>query len=363
MKKRLVALISAAAALTSCGTAAQYASSGQRYQDGIYYKPETEHMTTVTTDDIERLVARTEETEILLFGDRKDTVTIPENKSAVIRFGDGTGTTVTITDDPFTDIYYSTYPWTYYRPVTYTSLWWDPWYYGRYWGYYDPWYWSGWYYDPWFWGYSGIFWDPWFYNPWFWGAPRLPYNPYWHHHHHHYYGHDTGHAGHYYGHRTGGTASVRTHTPRSLSGTGGIRSSASIRNGSTGNRTSSSSYVSPYRRSASSVSGSASSGRTSVRRTSSAAGNTYTSGISAVRRSSSGNSSGTAVTSGQSSYRRGNGYIATGTSGVRSSVSNYRRPVTRSASSTTSYGNSTGTSGYNSRSAAGFGTRSSGTDM
>ena len=143
MKKRVIILISAAIALTSCGTAARYASSGQRYQDGIYYRPEPQEKTKVTAADekVDNLVAKTKETELLLFGDRKDTVVIPDNKAAVIRFDSTAVTTVTITDDPFTDIYYNNYPWTYYTPVTFSSWYWDPWYYGRYWGWYDPWYW------------------------------------------------------------------------------------------------------------------------------------------------------------------------------------------------------------------------------
>ena len=222
MKMRLVILISAIAARSSCGAAGQYASSGQKYQDGIYYRPEQSLDKTerVPDETVENLIARSEETSLLLFGDRKDTVIIPDSKSAVIHLDGEEGTTITITDDPFTDIYYSTYPWTYYSPA-YVSVWGSPWYYRSWVHYYDPWYWGSWYYDPWFWGVTGVFWDPWFCNPWFWGAPHLPYNPYWDHGHHHHPGpgHISGAGnGHYYGHRTSGSSSVRQYVSRGNSG-------------------------------------------------------------------------------------------------------------------------------------------------
>ena len=185
MKKKIGILIAGAAfALASCGTMSYTSSSGQRFTDGIYSRPATEDSQKLIAAKAEtdELVQRTRESEIFLNteitdGHRTDTLYIPEDKSAVINFS-GTGTSVTITDDPFDQTYYSIYPWTYYRPVTFRSMFWDPWYYGRYWGYYDPWYWGGWAYDPWYrgWGFGFIF-DPWYYDPWFWGPACRPWYP------------------------------------------------------------------------------------------------------------------------------------------------------------------------------------------
>ena len=182
MKTKIGILIATAFALTSCGTMSYTSSSGQRFQDGLYSSPQAENRREILAAKAEtdELVKKTRESEIYLSSAtsgtaRTDTLYIPEDKSAVISFS-GTGTSVTITDDPFDQTYFSLYPWTYYRPVTFTSIYWDPWYYGRYWGYYDPWYWNRWaFYDPWYWG-VGIFFDPWFYDPWYWG-PAYPWYP------------------------------------------------------------------------------------------------------------------------------------------------------------------------------------------
>lgn len=359
MKMRLVILISAIAALSSCGTAAQYASSGQKYQDGIYYRPEQSLDKTerVPDETVENLIARSEETSLLLFGDRKDTVIIPDSKSAVIHLDGEEGTTITITDDPFTDIYYSTYPWTYYSPA-YVSVWGSPWYYRSWVHYYDPWYWGSWYYDPWFWGVTGVFWDPWFCNPWFWGAPHLPYNPYWDHGHHHHPG--PGHIsgawnGHYYGHRTSGSSSVRQYVSRGNSGQTTVSGGRStVRRGTSGIRgtSSSASSSSGYRRSSSAAS-TASSSASAVRRSATVASSqakTYTSGISSVRRSTAAKVSGNIADGGNrqssalSAFRRNGSYMSSGTTAVKSSVSSYRRPASRVSSQSYMGNGSYGTS-------------------
>lgn len=376
MKKRLAILFSAAIALTSCGTAARYASSEQRYPDGIYYsRNDNTSAVQAETEDISQLVSETQQTQLLLFGDRKDTLVIPENKSAVIKFNGTAGTTVAITDDPFTDCYYNSTPWEYYRPVVYTSWAWDPWYYGRYWGYYDSWYWSRWYYDPWYWGYSSIWWDPWFYNPYFWGAPRLPYHPHVHHHHDIMHGPAGGGPDRYYGHRTSSGSSVRR-TYASRNG-----SSTSVSGTSTVRRGSSSSVQSSVRtgvsRGNTATRATASSGVTAVRRT----GGTRVSGNAAT--SVTGVSSATGAQSRvSSSYRRGSSYTSYAGSGLRTSSAagstavrngvltapetmksasyNYRRPASSSVRTSGSYYGGNGTaSGTASSYRSSAGTRSS----
>ena len=178
MKKRISILAAAAAVLSSCGAASYTSSSGQRFEDGIYSRPRVEDTQKLmaSKSETDELVQKTRSSEIYLStdrtdGHRTDTLFIPEDKAAVINFS-GTGTSVTVMDDPFEQVYFNTYPWTYYRPYTFSSFYWDPWYYGRYWGYYDPWYWGGWYRDPWYWG-VGLAWDLWFYDPWFWGPAYM----------------------------------------------------------------------------------------------------------------------------------------------------------------------------------------------
>lgn len=351
MKKRLAVLFSAAVVLASCGTAAQYASSGQKFPDGIYCRPEKIITQTVSDEEVASLVDRTEETRLFLFGDKKDTLVIPEDKSAIIRLNDGDGTSVTITADPFTEIYYDTWPRTCWRPVTFAGTWWDPWYYGRYWGYYSPWYQSAWYYDPWYWGYSSIWWDPWFGNPYFWGAPHLPYHPHWHHPHH---GHGPGlvidrQPDRYFGHRTSSGSSVRsTNGPRggqtgTLSGTSSARRGAATASG--GTRAAVSRTRQPGT-SAVATRGSTS-GITAVRRTPSTPANTAISGSS----SSAGATRHSAVAS---SYRRKSsagssaGIITPVSDGsARTAVNSVRRSASRGTSSSYSrpvYGRGSSTS-------------------
>lgn len=359
MKKRLAAMFSAAVILSSCGTAAQYASSGQKYPDGIYYRPEKIITQTVSDEEVAQLAGRTEEARLFLFGDKKDTLVIPEDKSAIIRFNDGVGTSVTITADPFTEIYYDTWPWTYWRPVTFASAWWDPWYYGRYWGYYDPWYPGAWYRDPWYWGYSSIWWDPWFGNPYFWGAPHLPYHPHWHHHHHH--GPDfVGDRGpdRYFGHRTSSGSSVRnTYASRNgqagtLSGTSSVRRGAATAAGST--RTAAVRSRQAQTRDISTRGNS--SGITAVRRsygtsgisgaTGTAAGTAGQSSVaSSYRRNSPAGTSGnfsTSASAGTSSSAAIRNGVMVVPETARSSPANYRRPAssTRPVSSGASAGSS-----------------------
>ncbi len=195
MKKSSTLLIVAAMLLTACGTATRLASSdsGQQFSDGIYSNTpafRTRGAKEESKSETQALVEKTKESPIYLFGDRKDTVMIPQNMSATIKYDQKLGgTVVTVEDNPYEwrydlennyGYYYGPYSiggswhWSrYYTPWYSWSYspwrhygWYDPWYYGSY---YDPWYYGGWY-DPWY--YSGWY-DPWYY----------------HHHHHHYYGH------------------------------------------------------------------------------------------------------------------------------------------------------------------------------
>ena len=181
MKPSLIILISAMLAATACGSTASL-SSGQRFSDGIYYVRQKEAPASAVADaqQINELAERTRNSEIYLFGDEKaDTVVIPENKSAVINFDNSSVTSITITDDPFEQTWYTGYSFTPVSWTFYWNRWWDPWFYGSIglgW-YYDPWYWTSWYWNPWYW--NSWYWDPWYYRPYWSGW----YHPYWHHHH------------------------------------------------------------------------------------------------------------------------------------------------------------------------------------
>ena len=201
MKKSSALTIAIAVILSSCGTTAQLSSTDNsaRFQDGIYSSSPSFRTAQQKQEDEARtdeLVRKTKESAIYLFGDKKDTVMIPENMSARIQFDQKVGgTVVTVGENP--------YDWRldlennygyYYGPYSIGSSWYwsrhySPWYWNswaytpwRYSGWYDPFYMSGWY-DPWYYGYSG------WYDPWYYG---------WHHRHHYcgWYGGWDPHWGH-----------------------------------------------------------------------------------------------------------------------------------------------------------------------
>ena len=192
MKNIILLLIGTfALTLTSCGTWATYSEgSTQKFDDGIYSSaPSLKNRSETTADkqEIDALIQQTKESPVYLFGDKKDSIIIPDNMAATIRFDKDLGTSVTIASfDPYgtysdywnSPWYYNYYssPWSYrgyYNPWGYGYDSWryryDPWYYGGYysihdpWYYrYDPWYYGGWYsgfYDPWYYGYAGYY-DP-----------------------------------------------------------------------------------------------------------------------------------------------------------------------------------------------------------
>ena len=375
--KKEISILMAAFALASCGTMSLTSSSGQRFSDGLYARPQAEdrQAAIAAANSTDALVEKTRGSEIYLSSSdtpvhRTDTLYIPENKSAVINFTN-TGTSVTITDDPFDQVYLSIYPWTYYRPVTFRSIYWDPWYYGRYWGYYNPWYWDRWYYDPWYWGFGYAF-DPWFHDPWYWGPAYRP----WHHHYCGWYGgwgpglgwHGPGHVhgGHgrdiYFGHRgsTGFHSTISASSPRNSHRSSSVTASGSrIPVNRRGIGTSSSIGRRDQTGMGSSTKGSAFS---SSRRTVSAS----RSGIVSTGRLESRPSEGTVSTrpsSGTQTYAPATGsrrsvqsYRSTASSGTRASSAaagqtNWRRPENSyGRSSSSSYGTN-GQSSYNRSSA------------
>ena len=84
MKTNVALYVSAFLALTSCGSAARYSYS-ERYNDGIYYKPETDQIILASKADDEKvngLVHETRNSEIFLSKGVSDTLFIPEDKSA-----------------------------------------------------------------------------------------------------------------------------------------------------------------------------------------------------------------------------------------------------------------------------------------
>ena len=91
MKRTVGLLVSAAAILlSSCGTTARYASSdnGQRFQDGIYGTTpsfRTKAEKELGKQAADALIEKTQASEIYLFGDKKDTVIIPDNMAAKIK--------------------------------------------------------------------------------------------------------------------------------------------------------------------------------------------------------------------------------------------------------------------------------------
>ena len=132
MKTRTIITISALLmALTSCGSAAQYArdASGQKYRDGIYYEPETtmETVASETSQEVDALIAKTKNSSIYMkSGEKVDTLFIPDNKITRIDLDKNTNTTtVTLYDSYPYDSWYMG-AWRAYRPWYYSSFYWGP---------------------------------------------------------------------------------------------------------------------------------------------------------------------------------------------------------------------------------------------
>ncbi len=71
MKTNVTLWLTAILAVSACGSSAQFASSGQQYQDGIYYRPTTENksVAAVSNEEVQALVNQTKQSEIYLFND------------------------------------------------------------------------------------------------------------------------------------------------------------------------------------------------------------------------------------------------------------------------------------------------------
>ena len=341
MKKSSMLLFVAALVLSSCGTAAQFASSDneQKFQDGIYnsspsFKSKTEKAEDQAVTDA--LIEKTKASEIYLLGEKKDTIMIPDNFSARIQYDQKLGgTVITVGENP--------YDWRfdlennygyYYDPYSIGASWYwsrhyNPWYWNT-WSYspwrYNSWYYNSWYYnswcDPWYYGGAWGFYDPWYYGGWYGGwNPYYPYYAGWyggigwyphhHHHHHHHPGHISGgqsDKNHFRGQR------YQTGSERLASGGGSaIRGGAGVR--------------SSVSRSTSTVAASPSTGRGT---SSSAVSRTTTNRTTATKvNSTSGNTSkGSAVKP------------AGGTTVTRSAPPAYRKPSTGSISGSSSVSSS-----------------------
>ena len=358
MKKSSTLLIAVALILSACGTMTQVASTGngQTYQDGIYsntpaFRTRASKETAKASTD--SLAEATRASMIYLFGEKKDTVMIPDNMSAMIRFDQKLGgTVVTVGENPYDwrydlennyGYYYGPYsigsswywsrhysPWAngswyygtgYYSPWRYS--WHDPWYYGGYAGWYDPWY-MGWY-DPWYYGGWYSAWDPWYrhnywHNYYYYAGWYGGWDPYWGHHHHHHHGVvvDPHHKDRWHGTR-GTTGSDRVFTSNS-SLRGGIGSRSTVSRNAT-----------------------VSADRTTVTRGSSSTGR-----VTAARRVSPAGKTGQAVSASSASTVQRNTVARTtpGTSVSRATTpsANHRRPATAQGSKSYNIGSSSSSS-------------------
>lgn len=242
MKKSSVLIIAAAAILSSCGTAASYTSSetAPRFQDGIYSsKPSFRSKEEKVKADAQtkELIDKTKESTVYLFGDRKDSIIIPENMAARIQFDQKVGgTVITLEDNPYDwriDLENNYGYWynPYWSPYSFAPWRYRPWGYYGYYGYYgwhDPFYMGGWYspwyshwYDPWY-GPSYSYWYGYHhhYCGWYGG-----WDPFWGHDHHGHHGHGKPDSGRdrWYGPRAKTEGDRIFATSSSLRGGGGSR--------------------------------------------------------------------------------------------------------------------------------------------
>lgn len=365
MKKSSLLLIAVTFILAGCGAVGKLADSAgsARFEDGIYsstpsFISRTEKQAAQTETDA--LVEKTKASRIYLFGEKKDTVMIPENMSARIQYDKELGSTVvTVGENPYDWQNYID-PWGYYSPYTPYSIG-SSWYWSRH---YSPWYWDAWSYNPWYYRYGGWYggwYDPWYYgyggwyDPWYYGGwygYMHPYycgwyggwDPYWHHHHHHgpiYVGGDKDDRWHGSRHSTG---SDRVFTSR-VSTRGGIGSSSSV-----------------GRAASSSASRQSVSGKSVATRVSGTSANrTTASKVSAPRRTSGTASVSTATQSKPVSVGTGTpvrGSISRGSAtavnrGTVSAGQNFRRPTATAPS--VNRGTASGTSGSSVRPATSTG--------
>ena len=339
MKKTYILILGAIISLTSCGMIAKSTSSndGARFLDGIYdSSPTFISKSEKAKEKAKRdsLVALTKESTIYLYGEKKDTIMIPENFMASIKYDQKVGhTVVTVAENPYSWIWNPEFYYGYhYGPYSLGSSWyWSRYYYPYYSAYYNP------FYNPW--GYSSwhyySFYDPWYYGGYwgnYWGNYWGWHDP-WHHYHHHcgwyqppYYhsgpshiagGTTGGHSNRYYGRRArtesygslsgNSSASKPSKTARPSTGTsrGGmsVGNRTSRTNATSGRGSSSPTYRRPTNSNSSSTgSSSSSSSSSSYSRGSSSSYGTYNRSASSP---SGSYSRGSGNSSGSSSYNRG----------------------------------------------------------
>lgn len=416
MKKSSLLLIAVTFILAGCGAAGKLTDSAgsARFEDGIYsstpsFISRTEKQAAQTETDA--LVEKTKASKIYLFGEKKDTVMIPENMSARIQYDKELGSTVvTVGENPYDWQNYID-PWGYYSPYTPYSIG-SSWYWSRH---YNPWYWDAWSYNPWYYRYGGWYggwYDPWYYgyggwyDPWYYGyggwyGYMHPYycgwyggwDPYWHHHHHHgpiYIVGDKDDRWHGSRYSTG---SDRVFTSR-VSTRGGVGSSSSVGrtaasssasrqsvsgksvatrvSGTSANRTSASKVSAPRRISGTQAAASAGTGAvpargtavsrgstSTVNRGTASAGQNFRRPTATVTAPSVNRGSGTPASASGSGYRPATSgsksYGASGSSYRSSSSSSYRSSGSSSSSRSSSYN-----SGSSSRSSYSSGSSSSG---
>ena len=389
MKKNSLLMIAAMVLMTACGTMAQQSvtSTSPRFEDGIYssgpsFRSKVERQESKAETDA--LVEKTKASRIYLFGEKKDTVMIPDDMSASIWYDkEKKSTVVTVGNNPY-DWRNNIDPWSYYTPYSIGSSWywsrhydpwfsspyyWNSWAYSphRYYGWYDPFYIGGWY-DPWYYGYSG--WYGGWYNPYYgymyphycgWYGGWDPYRGYYPHHHHPIYIKDDNWHGS--GHSTGAD---RVFTSR-VSTRGGVASSSKVGRvtsvtSASRAQTSGSATVSrtPSRTSASRVSASTPSRVSASNATTSrpaASGTSSAASRQTYRRPTSTVSGYTPSTSGTSSAYRSSdtqSYRSSGSSYRSSSSSSSRSSYTPSSTSRSSYSSGSSYSGGTSRSGGSY---------
>ena len=363
--KTSTALIIAALMLASCGTAARYASDngGQMYHDGIYSSAPTFASTAdkaVTDNEVKSLVEETKASAIYLFGDKKDTIMIPEAMSAKIQFTPETGTTVTLYDNPYNwmDDFRT---WGWYTPYSLRFSWGYPYgswryswhmsvhnpYYWHYGGLYDPWY-----YDPWY-GYAG------WYDPWYsWGRPWHGYHycgwyggwdPYWRHHHKHHLGH---HRPGIKPNHNGGKKNIYT-VPRHQTGSDKFRSGQGVSRNSIASTGSSSTRETAVRTRTKVTRSESSSMRPAAGRRSTT-GTTTSSKVNYRKPTSTGTSSSSGSTT---SYTRSGSSSSKSSSSTKETTKSSSSSYNRSSSS--SYSRNSSSSGYSRSSGSSSYSRSS----
>ena len=131
MKKIIILLAGALFILSSCGISSRYSSSDntQRFSDGIYSSTPSlkdKNAEQESKAELQKLTQKTQASQIYIYGNQIDTLVIPENMMANIRYDNVAGTSIMVTD---------------YDPYLYYGGYYDPWYYGGYYrGYYGGYY-------------------------------------------------------------------------------------------------------------------------------------------------------------------------------------------------------------------------------